>query len=356
MSLSAESKELLLTNLYYSPTTQYTSIKNLYDNVKKKGITYNEVRQFLQKQESNQLFKKKTKMRHYFPTTSKFKFEILQADLVDMSDISVANQNYKYLLVCIDVFSRFAFVKPMKNKKSETVTEVIKDIIENTKPYIINTDLGSEFISDAFRKLMSTHGTQINYVDVGEHHKLACIDRFVRTLRHKINIYLTSHNTTKYIDVLPDIVYNYNNGYHSGIKKVPAEVEEEDRDILELNNKKYIKAMIEEPVYNIGQRVRHLLNRSMFSKGTLSKWSKAVHTIVSSTLHSYILENGKSFKYYELQPINEVEKLDKNTTEPTREMMKKERTIGRRIRKEGIDMSRITTTKRQRNQTDRLKY
>ena len=62
MSLSANTKEVLLWNLYYAIGAQFTSIKSLYDQVKNKGITY-EVRNFIQNQESSQLFKKKEKDR-----------------------------------------------------------------------------------------------------------------------------------------------------------------------------------------------------------------------------------------------------------------------------------------------------
>ena len=59
MSLSANTKEVLLWNLYYAIGAQFTSIKSLYDQVKNKGITYDGVRNFIQNQESSQLFKKK---------------------------------------------------------------------------------------------------------------------------------------------------------------------------------------------------------------------------------------------------------------------------------------------------------
>ena len=149
MSLSANKKEVLLWNLYYAIDAQFTSIKSLYDQVTNKWITY-EVRNFIQNQESSQLFKKKKRTAHYFPITANFKFEILQIDLVDMSDIAAANKNYKYLLVAIDVFSRFAFVYPLRTKSSEYITEVMQELIEETAPTIINTDLGSEFITSEF--------------------------------------------------------------------------------------------------------------------------------------------------------------------------------------------------------------
>ena len=71
MSLSENTKEVLLGNLYYSPNTLFTSMKSLYDAVKSKKITYNEVKQFIQKQESNQIFTKATKNQKLFPSVCK---------------------------------------------------------------------------------------------------------------------------------------------------------------------------------------------------------------------------------------------------------------------------------------------
>ena len=91
MALSENTKQVLLENLYYSPNTQYTSIKTLYDAVRNKNITYKEVKAFIQAQEPTQMFEKQKQIKHYFPITAKFKFEILQMDLVDMSDIATSN-------------------------------------------------------------------------------------------------------------------------------------------------------------------------------------------------------------------------------------------------------------------------
>ena len=91
MAPSENTKDVLLTNLYYSPNTLFTSIKSLYDAVKNKKITQNEVKQFIQKQESNQLFKKQPKVKNYFPIYAKHIFEILQLDVADISNLAIAN-------------------------------------------------------------------------------------------------------------------------------------------------------------------------------------------------------------------------------------------------------------------------
>ena len=346
MSLSENTKQVLLDNLFYSPNTQYTSIKSLYAAVKNKGITYNEARNFIQNQESSQLFKKPLRIKHYFPIVSKYKFEILQADIADFSNIASANKNYNYLLVTVDVFSRFAFVIPLRNKRGDTITEAITEIIDETAPSILNTDLGSEFISNSFRKFIKEQGTEINYVDVGDHKRLGIVDRFIRTLREKLNKYMTMHNTTTYIDVLQKIVYNYNNTYHSGIKKTPAEVENEDKDVIKLTNQKYNKAKLEEVKFNVNDIVRCVINLKAFEKKSLPKWSKTVHKIVEVFPHSYKLDNDKIYKYYELQKIDNVQKLEVPMIGPTREQMIREKTVKRKFKLTGLDLNNIISTKR----------
>ena len=70
----------------------------------------------------------------------------------------------------------------------------------------------------------------------------------------------------------------------------------------------------------------------------------------------YTLENSKTYKYYELQLVDTVQKLEKPNKKPTREQMKKDITVKRRQKKEGIEKSNIITAKRPRKQTDKFHY
>ena len=88
-----------------------------------------------------------------------------------MSDIATANKSHTYLFVAIAVFLWCAFVYPLRNKSSEYITEVMQELIEETAPTIINTDLGSEFISSEFKKIITRQGIEINYIGVHEHKK-----------------------------------------------------------------------------------------------------------------------------------------------------------------------------------------
>ena len=144
----------------------------------------------------------------------------------------------------------------MKNKTANTVNSALIEILDQTEPTMINCDNGSEFINTDFKK-MTNRGVDINYVQVGSHHALGTIDRFVRTLREKINKYLEMHNTTTYI-VLQSIVKNCNLAYHSGIKKAPIDVKDDDKDVNYTFMKKYMQAKEEEILFDIGDNVRYM--------------------------------------------------------------------------------------------------
>ena len=86
---------------------------------------------------------------------------------------------------------------------------------------------------------MKDKSVEIQFIDVGDHKRLGIVDRFVRTLREKINKYMIMFNTTKQIEVLPQIISN-NSSYHSGIKKAPNDVDDEEV-VIKVTNRKYNK-------------------------------------------------------------------------------------------------------------------
>jgi len=149
--------EKILKELYYDPSSGMLSLQKLYHKTKELGykITQKQIKDFLEKQETHQLHKNQELTSHYFPIRSNYKNEIIQIDLADLSQISGSNNNTKYLLSVIDVFSRYAWVEPLKNKNTATITEVMNKIIGDMKPKpeIINCDNGSEFISSSFKKM-----------------------------------------------------------------------------------------------------------------------------------------------------------------------------------------------------------
>ena len=85
---------------------------------------------------------------------SGFKDNIWGADLADMQLISKFNKGFRFLLCVIDIFSKYAWVVPLKDKKGVSIVNAFQKILDdsNRKPNKILVDKGSEFYNNSFKK------------------------------------------------------------------------------------------------------------------------------------------------------------------------------------------------------------
>lgn len=146
-----------------------------------------------------------------------------QADLVDMTVYSKENDDHKFLLTCIDLFSKYALTRVLKNKSGPEVTKAFESILqEGQVPRKLQTDLGKEFFNKHFQDLMKKHG--IYHFATATNLKASVVEPFNRTLKGRMWRFLTATNSRRYIDVLQDITQGYNTGYHRSIKMRPVNV------------------------------------------------------------------------------------------------------------------------------------
>lgn len=137
-------------------------------------------------------------------------------DLADVSALSEDNDIIKYLLIAIDVFSRYAWVRPLKNKLHGSVIDALNDIFKTgRKPKELRTDKWSEFkhrwVKDFFRRqgvdhYVTQNVTRANYAE-----------RFIRTLKVIMYRYFTHNRTYRFTEILQDIVRNYNSRPHRSL-------------------------------------------------------------------------------------------------------------------------------------------
>ena len=140
-----------------------------------KGIKNNK---FLAKELHKPVIKKFNKRKVY----SKFKDNIWGVDLADMRLLSKQNKSIKYLLCAIGLFSKYAFVVPLKDKKGIIIINAFNKIIKNSnrKPNKICVDQGREFYNHVFKKWLSDNDI-IMYSTFNEG-KSVVIERFINSL------------------------------------------------------------------------------------------------------------------------------------------------------------------------------
>ena len=155
------------------------------------------------------IIKKFIKRKVYFS----FKDNIWGVNLADMQSVSKCNKGFKYLLCAIDLFSKYAWVIPIKDKKGTSIVNAFRKIIsEKRKPNKIWVDQDSEFYNQSFKDFLKTNNIEM-YSTFNED-KSVVAARFIRTLKNKIFKHMTAISKNVYIDVLNDIVNKYNHTVH----------------------------------------------------------------------------------------------------------------------------------------------
>ena len=166
---------------------------------------------------------------------SSFKDKIWGVDLADMQLISKYNKGTRYLLCVIDLFSRYAWVIPLKDKKGESIVEGFENILDdsNRKP----NNHGSEFYNNKLKKFLKEN--DIEMYSTHNEGKSVVAERFIKTLKNKIYKHMTTIGESVYFNDLDDIVKKYNNTVHSSITMKPKDVTDDSfAEYSEETNKK----------------------------------------------------------------------------------------------------------------------
>lgn len=275
-----------MTKIYYdvSHPAGFSSISRLTEAMRGK-LKRKDVTKWLQSQETYTLHKPSQK---HFPRNkyilSNYN-ELWQADLSDMRTYSKYNDGYKYILCVIDVFSKYAFARAMKNKKPDTIKTCFDSIFAEAKatPRHIQSDKGTEFVSKNVRDYFKSKN--INYYTTNNPDiKASIVERFQRTLKMKMWRYFTFKNTHKYINILQDLLHSYNHSFHTSIKMTPSEVNCDNIMTVWQNlygKKENNKYMSEHPSLQIGDHVRITRHKHIFEKGYETNWSEEIFVVDS---------------------------------------------------------------------------
>lgn len=208
---------------------------------------------------------------------SAYKDQIWSMDIVDMSEWEKSNDGYKYILNAVDVYTRYAFSEPLKTKSGKETFNAFLKIIQKSErlPDKIWVDQGSEFYNSYFKKWLNDNDAKM-YSTYGDS-KSVIVERFNKTLKHKMWFYFTSNNTRKWVDVLDKLISEYNSKVHSTLKMSPNEASMHEREMKKNLDKSGIKR---KPKFEIGDIVRISRIKSMFEKGFHPNFSQEMFEVV----------------------------------------------------------------------------
>jgi hypothetical protein len=211
-----------------------------------------------------------------------------QLDLADFTKVKhyLGNGKHGWMLVMIDIYSRYLWAVAIKDKTAANVLGGFKVI--DVKPENIVTDSGSEY-----KGVMGQHlrDSGINHftVEVGDHRSLGIVDRVIRTIRARLRTIWDATETFNWVGHIGEVVKKYNNSVHRTLGDTPHNVytnmgkngQPIERDTL-INK------------FPNGTIVRKLLERNMFEKGG-SQYSVQRFTVVGRRGFKVELNDGSLF-------------------------------------------------------------
>ena len=251
-----------------------------YDNKSKsdidKALSYNDI---------YTRFKQHRKSKKYSPIYVHKKRELFQSDVTFFTENNLveANHGYKYLHCTIDVFTKMAWVYPMKANTCENTLICIKDILRKcgNKPERLNTDRGSEFKCREFNKFMEDN--DIHHYFSYSIRKCPVVERFNLTIQQLVYKLMSTHNSFEWTKFLDQAMQIYLNRNHRTIQMTPIEAERDDNQakLRLLYHQKYVKSgeKVKKPKYKLGNSVRIWKERGQFHRGYMEDYTREYFTI-----------------------------------------------------------------------------
>ena len=191
-----------------------------------------------------------------------------------MQTFSRFNRGVKYLLAVIDIFSKYGWLVPLKDKSGKSVATAFKQIFKERKQTKIWVDKGKEFYNKDVKSLIELYSTE-------NEEKSSVVERWNRTMKEKMWKYFSANSTSVYIDVLDDLVEQYNNTRHSSIKMTPVEASKKPNEIQVWRNMypEHVEIKTHHARFSVGDKVRITKKKKTFEKGYTPRWTEEVFTI-----------------------------------------------------------------------------
>jgi transposase InsO family protein len=283
----------ILERLYLTPSepSSLGGVDRLHEYASRHNISREEVIEYLQSKEG---YTQHKPVRHKFKRRKIISVDVndqYQIDLADMQKFAPHNDGVKYLLTVIDCFSRYGMAIPVKSKNPlEIVDALTKAFQEYGIPIRIQSDNGGEFTGKSVKTFLEECGVTF-FTTTNDDVKCAMVERFNRTIKERLWLYMTQRNSYRYIDVLQDVVRAYNNSTHSSTGFAPQEVDKEEAsEIRQRMIEDTAKESQERPAFQSGDHVRIAKKKETFEKGYETNYTDEIFVVTETVpkQHMYV--------------------------------------------------------------------
>ena len=278
------SKERILKSIYtdVSNPASFASPNILWRAGKKRlpKLKFGDVIKFLETQDVYTLHRN---VRRKFPTRktlSRGLYHMYQCDLIDVTRLKSRNNNIRFLLVVICVFSRKLAIQPLKSKSSKDVKGGFEKIFRKfRKPMFMASDLGVEFVNKLVQEYFKSKS--IKHFTISSDTKASLCERVNKTIMNKMYRYFTHTKDVHYLNILQSIVESYNNKPHRSLNWLPPNkvTKSNEKDVWEHLYGDYIRNNHPKFKFSIGDNVRISGVHIVFRKGYKPTFSSEIFTI-----------------------------------------------------------------------------
>ncbi len=230
MNLTDE-KIKYLTDIYKDPKKGLGGANALYNAIKREGnqlnITQKNVTDFYKSLEVNQVATARNSTYNSFVATGPL--QQFQVDVIYMPK-AWFNGGYKYILSCVDVFTKKGDMIPLKERDSTSSTKAMSMILSNLGiPKTIYSDKGSEFNNADFLKLMKKHDIEVIFA-IGH---APFVEAFNKTMKNRMYKYMSLYDIDEWYKIIPEVLDGYNSTPHTVTGIAPIDVTEKNSgDVL----------------------------------------------------------------------------------------------------------------------------
>lgn len=231
--MSEKEKTQYLENYYYnvSNPAAYTTPEKLYQALKSdKNFKFSKyfISKWLKRQDAYTLqrqIRRSSKTPNIRVSGLNVQWSM---DLMDVQNLSKENDGIRFLLILIDTLSKYLRIVALKQKSASTVLSGIKEVFDSgVTCKTLRSDRGSEFKNHKLQNYLQSKGIRLFFANQAS--KASIAERVIRTIRGRLYRYFQANRTHRYVNILTDLVENYNSTPHRSLNGLaPKDVTEEN--------------------------------------------------------------------------------------------------------------------------------
>jgi len=348
MEKSEEIKKL--SDLYYE---NFYNLNRLIKESKNQGIelTNKKIKEWYESQLSNQIYKQKPKKEIIYHPITMYKVGGLQIDLLDIHQFARENNGFKWIFNIVDIFSRYVWSFPLKDKKPRSVEPNLKMVFDEIREYYpkqkiyLESDDGNEYkgiVDILCKKYEVTRFIK----DPNNKRMTSIVERYHQTLLNKFKKLFIARKSKKWIDKLTFFTNQHNKQLNNAVNRKPISIFKNKEFPLEFIDLDKPKIKIPDSI-KVGDYVRLINKSKQFEKKTLSeKTSRVLYTInkiIGGDKYELMNDDKKNILAKKYQKIDfiKVSKPNENI-EPLKKTKNIKIILSRQNIKQGHEVQEIT--------------